>query len=72
MIGLNNFVQMSLEAVSVLCGALTKLEVGQVGVCGFGEDTTLIVPFSEPFTLHSGCRIIRHFTFDEDKTDVVR
>ena len=63
---------MSLEAVSVICGALSKLEIGQLGVCGFGTDTSLVVPFNEPFTLSSGSRIIRHFAFEDTATDIVR
>ena len=63
---------MSLEAVAVICGSLSKLEIGQLGVCSFGEDTSLVIPFNEPFTLTSGSRIIRHFTFEDTSTDVIR
>ena len=63
---------MSLEAVAVICGALSKLEIGRLGVCGFGSDTSLIVPFSEPFTSVSGARIIRHFDFQDTSTDIIR
>ncbi|KAL5263839.1 hypothetical protein ACHWQZ_G005046 [Mnemiopsis leidyi] len=65
-------VQMSLEAVAVICGALSKLEIGRLGVCSFGTDTSLVVPFDEPFTGVSGARIVRHFAFQDSATDVIR
>ena len=63
---------MSLEAVAVICGALSKLEIGRLGVCSFGTDTSLVVPFDEPFTGVSGARIVRHFAFQDSATDVIR
>ena len=63
---------MSLEAVAVITGALSKLEIGRLGVCGFGSDTSLIVPFNEPFTSSSGARIVKHFSFQDTSTDIIR
>ena len=64
--------QMSLEAVAALCSAMTKLDVGQVGVCGFGDEPSLILPFNEPFTSTAGARVVQHFTFQQQNTDIVK
>ena len=63
---------MSIEAVAVLCGALSKLEIGRMAVCGFGSEPSLVVPFTEPFTATSGARILRHFNFTDEGTDIIR
>eukprot|EP00116_Pleurobrachia_bachei_P004139 sb/3464401/ len=63
--------QMSIEAVAVLCGALSKLEIGRMAVCGFGSEPSLVVPFTEPFTAASGARILRHFNFTDEGTDII-
>ena len=62
--------QISLKAVAVICGSLSNLEIGHLEVCSFGEETSLVIPFNEPFTLTSGSRIIIHFTFEDTSTDI--
>ena len=62
--------QMALEALCVLCTALTRLEVGQLAVLGFGEGARLLHPFEAAFSSAAGPAIIRQFSFAQDKTHV--
>lgn len=40
--------------------------------CSFGETVRLLHPFHEPFTDHSGARILQQFTFDQNKTKIAQ
>jgi midasin len=65
--------QLALESLVMVSRALSMLEVGQVGVLGFGADVfvahdLLGPPFASP---DAGGRALRHFTFEQDGTDIV-
>jgi len=63
--------QMALEALTMICKAMSRLEVGQLAVAKFGEDMTLLHPFDTPFTDREGPQIITQFPFMQDTTNMV-
>ncbi|EXF79716.1 ATPase [Colletotrichum fioriniae PJ7] len=62
---------LALESLVMVSRALTMLEVGQVGVLGFGADTFLAHDFASPFASHdAGAKVLQHFHFKQDRTDI--
>eukprot|EP00911_Craspedida_sp_UC1_P001751 UC1_evm2s1334 len=60
--------ELALEAVCVLTTALTRLEVGELAVVGFGERVDLVHPFEMPFAASAGAGILGRLTFGEEDT----
>jgi len=58
----------AVEAMAVLARALTRLEVGEVGVMSYGRDVRLLHPFGAPFTDQAGARCLSSFSFRQDGT----
>lgn len=58
--------RLAMETISVLCKALTTLEVGQLGVVSLGEKMRILHPFEEPFNEQSGSFVLSNFTFQKD------
>ncbi len=51
--------------------ALTLLEVGQVGVVGFGTNVFTAHDLTQPFASHdAGARVLQKFTFKQQGTDI--
>ncbi|TPX18376.1 uncharacterized protein E0L32_011709 [Thyridium curvatum] len=62
---------LALESLVMVSRALTMLEVGQVGVMGFGADVFTAHDLVEPFATHeAGARVLQNFSFDQDGTDI--
>ncbi|KAF9871646.1 denitrification regulatory protein nirq [Colletotrichum karsti] len=62
---------LALESLVMVSRALTMLEVGQVGILGFGADTFMAHDFTEPFASHdAGAKVLQHFSFSQDRTDI--
>ncbi|KAL0931659.1 denitrification regulatory protein nirq [Colletotrichum truncatum] len=62
---------LALESLVMVSRALTMLEVGQVGILGFGADTFMAHDFNEPFASHdAGAKVLQHFSFNQDRTDI--
>jgi midasin len=61
---------MALRALATVAVGMNQLEVGELGVASFGDDMKLVHPFHMPFTSDSGCDIVRHFKFDQQRTRV--
>ena len=60
------------ESIALVTKALTLLEAGEVGVVSFGRSTTVLHPFSQPFSEAAGSRVLEHLRFDQQKTDFAR
>ncbi len=60
--------RLALEAMTVLCRALTQLEVGELAVMSFGETIKLLHSFNKPFTADSGAFVVSQFSFKQPKT----
>lgn len=65
--------RLALESLVMVSRALTMLEVGQVGVVGFGTDVFVAHDLTAPlFASHdAGARVLQRFTFRQDGTDMV-
>ncbi|KAK8036696.1 hypothetical protein PG993_008679 [Apiospora rasikravindrae] len=64
--------QLALESFVMVSRALTLLEVGQVGVLGFGGNTFMAHDFTEPFASHdAGAKVLQRFSFQQDHTDII-
>ncbi|KAI6359331.1 hypothetical protein MCOR25_007092 [Pyricularia grisea] len=62
---------LALESLVMVSRALNMLEVGQVGVLGFGSSVFVAHELAEPFsTLDAGARVLQNFCFKQDGTDV--
>ncbi|KAH7038086.1 ATPase protein [Microdochium trichocladiopsis] len=62
---------LALESLVMVSRALTMLEVGQIGVLGFGANTFMAHEFAEPFASHdAGAKVLQKFSFDQDYTDI--
>ncbi|KAI1100396.1 midasin [Jackrogersella minutella] len=63
--------ELALESLVMVSRALTMLEVGQVGILGFGANTFMAHEFTEPFASHdAGAKVLQKFTFQQDYTDI--
>jgi len=58
------------EALALLCGALSRLEVGQLAVTSFAEQVQLLHPFDRPFSAEAGAHMMSRFTFAQQETDM--
>jgi midasin (ATPase involved in ribosome maturation) len=63
---------LAFQSVALISKALTQLEAGEISVVGFGQDSSLIHDFSNPFTDDSGVNVVQNLKFDQDKTDVLK
>ncbi|XP_060859886.1 midasin [Metopolophium dirhodum] len=61
---------LAFESLALVSKALTLVEAGELGVMSFGEQTKIVHPLGEPFSDQTGCKLMQHFTFDEQKTKV--
>ena len=60
------------QTFSLLGNALTWLDVGQLGVCKFGETTEVILPLGTPFTQESAFQILQQLTMEQMKTKIAQ
>eukprot|EP00727_Mastigamoeba_balamuthi_P013922 m51a1_g9152 hypothetical protein (5493) ;mRNA; r:105121-123237 len=63
---------MALEALALIAGALTKLEVGELGVVRFGEEPSVVHTMSPQFTEQDGTQVVSRFTFAQKGTSMQR
>ncbi|KAF2686266.1 midasin [Lentithecium fluviatile CBS 122367] len=61
---------MGLKTLTLITRSLAMLEVGEVGVVGFGETVNVAHAFDKPFTSEAGVRVFEQFGFDASKTNV--
>ena len=64
--------QLALEALVLISRALSRLEVGEIGVVRFGEDIDLVHPFEAPFSDAAGAKMISKFDFVDENTDILK
>lgn len=64
-------VNLAYQTLALVAQAMNKLEVGQVSIAKFGEAVDILHPFGDAgFTDADGAKVVRSFTFDQQKTDV--
>jgi midasin len=66
-------VHLAYQTLALVSQALTKLEVGQIGIARFGENVEILHDFnSNAFSDAEGSRIMNTFTFQQHRTDVAK
>merc|ERR1719242_777157 len=60
--------RLALESLCILSRALTKLEVGQIGVLSFGAAINLLHSLNRPFSDQSGSFVVSQFSFAQRET----
>ena len=60
---------MACEAMTTICTAMTKLEVGELAVMSFGDGVRLLHPFDKQFTSEAAGGVMSKFTFRQESTD---
>ena len=66
-------VHLAYQTLALVSQALTKLEVGQIGIARFGETVDMLHDFDgNAFSDAEGSRIMNTFTFQQHRTDVAR
>lgn len=63
---------LAMESLVMVSRSLTMLEVGQVGVLGFGSDVFTAHQLSDPFSSDTGAKVLQNFSFSQDRTDIVQ
>lgn len=66
----NHAGKMALEALALLTSALTKLEVGEIGVIRFGEVAQVLHKLSPTFSSQDGAKVVSQFSFEQKKTSI--
>lgn len=63
---------MALESLVMVSRALAMLEVGQVGVLGFGADVFTAHDLAAPLlnSHDAGAKVLQRFAFEQDRTDI--
>ncbi|OAA69441.1 ATPase, AAA-5 [Cordyceps fumosorosea ARSEF 2679] len=63
---------LAMESLVMVSRSLAMLEVGQVGVLGFGADVFAAHCLSDPFSADAGAKVLQRFSFGQDRTDIAR
>lgn len=64
-------VHLAFQSLALISRALTRLEVGGISVCRFGEDVDVLHPFEAgSVSDEAGAKLIEKFTFSQRSTDV--
>ena len=58
----------ALEAMVLLARAMSRLEVGDIGIVGFGGSVKTLHPLGEPFADQNGPNLVSKLTFQQDST----
>jgi midasin len=61
---------LALKTLTLVAKSMAMLEVGEVGVVGFGDGVNVAHEFDKPFTSEAGIRVFEQFGFDANKTNV--
>lgn len=69
----NRSVHLAYQTLALVTGALTKLEVGDVSVCRFGQEVKTLHPFGKgSLGEANGAQILDELSFEQKSTNMVR
>ncbi|XP_072942545.1 midasin [Epargyreus clarus] len=68
----NRSKELAFESLALVSQALNLLESGDLAVLSFGEKPSLLHPFTEQFTEHSGSKILEELRFEQKKTRIAQ
>ena len=60
------------QTLALLGNALTWLDVGQLGVCKFGETTDVLIPLGTPFTQETAFQALQQLNMEQKKTKIAQ
>ena len=60
------------QTFALLGNALTWLDVGQLGVCKFGETTDVLIPLGTPFTQETAYQALQQLNMEQKKTKIAQ
>lgn len=65
---------MAVESLALVLSALSRLEIGRVGVARFGVDADMVRDFEEPLPMaaEAGGQMLERFSFSQEHTDIVK
>ncbi|ATY64261.1 midasin, putative [Cordyceps militaris] len=63
---------LAMESLVMVARSLAMLEVGQVGVLGFGANVFTAHRLADPFSADAGAKVLQQFSFSQDRTDIVQ
>ena len=63
---------LALQSLATMCQAMTRLEVGDIGVVKFGESVELLHALGQPWDSTVGARTLSAFKFNQKRTHVPR
>ena len=75
----NKLQQMAFESIAILSASLSLLDIGQLGICTFGENINILHQLDKSWTskdekydLSAGSKILAGLKFDQSKTETVK
>ena len=68
----NGSKELAFDTLALVSKALTSLEVGEIGVVGFGEEVQVAHDFGMPLTGDAGAKVLARFGFKQERTNVRR
>jgi midasin len=61
---------LALDAAALISTALKRLEIGDLSIVSFAENVNIVHPFGKPFDDNAGARVISHFDFNSQRTNL--
>lgn len=69
----NRSVHLAYQTLALVSGALSRLEVGDISICRFGETVQTLHPFGKgTFGDDSGAQVLEQLSFEQKGTNMVR
>ena len=62
----------SYQSLATICQALATLDVGKLGIVGFGNNSKLLQPLKSGFSPEDGAHLLQRLTFDQKATNVAQ
>ncbi|KAL8696316.1 MAG: hypothetical protein Q9201_007721, partial [Fulgogasparrea decipioides] len=62
---------LAFETLAMVAKSLTMLEAGELCIVSFGENVAVAHAFGEPFSVEAGVKVFQHFTFQQEKTNIL-
>lgn len=65
-------VDLAFQSIAMVSQSLANIDAGKLGILRFGENTDILHPLDEAWTLDSGAKVLEQFNFEQSRTDVVQ
>ena len=68
----NEVKETAFQSLATICQALATLDVGKLGIVGFGNNSKLLQPLKSGFAPEDGAHLLQRLTFDQKATNVAQ